>query len=653
MRLTTIASSLLIPAFAVTALVAAESSEPVFDATMPDVMRTLARWEQGIIGGEWADKRSDPLRQRLHAWNRQFTEEHGIDPLATLAACAHLRVQAGITAGAGSPWFRLQADLGGQSGLLFEAIAAHAERLPDGLLAIGDGPGRMVIRRAGNLLLATGEGGEFSVPLAVAQGRDLHATFAGPALAAALRSAPSSAGMDLPWDRYLPLVTGGTDVIPQGLASSWRVEAAWTWLRPARMASLSRLPATVTDVVAVGIDGAALWEEMVAPALAAAQRTGGIDPEERLRQVDPAASWKELIGSMGGTWAFAVSPAMPLPGYTVIAPRTPALDRFIERLVASTGSVCPEEGASMPLALPAGVPVLLTLARDRGCWLLTTDPALAPSWLAADPTASGWLASPLGALAVQRAGTDACLVGVTDTAAQLRTYVGMAGMAMAAVPQASPAERQAVLGLLTRLAARSQPTWMTLRPAAGGFSAEAEGSSIGVGGIGAVAIVAAIAIPNLLESRVVANESAAAATLKSGIFPGQVQFQGGAYLDADANGIGEYTDDLALMAGKHFTSGGRDISLNLLSEKFNADPVETNGYRYATYAFGEKGFVAYALPLTKDQGRRMFALSSTGTVYSRLGAGPIPAPSRFLLWDGRQVDTATAPPATAWKPYLR
>ena len=49
--------------------------------------------------------------------------------------------------------------------------------------------------------------------------------------------------------------------------------------------------------------------------------------------------------------------------------------------------------------------------------------------------------------------------------------------------------------------------------------------------IAIIAIIAAIAIPNLLESRISSNEAAAASSLKSGVFPAQVQFQAGNYVD--------------------------------------------------------------------------------------------------------------------------
>jgi prepilin-type N-terminal cleavage/methylation domain-containing protein len=54
-----------------------------------------------------------------------------------------------------------------------------------------------------------------------------------------------------------------------------------------------------------------------------------------------------------------------------------------------------------------------------------------------------------------------------------------------------------------------------------------------------IAIIASIAIPNLLSARLTANEAAAIATLKS-ISSAQVQCQASAAIDCNSNGAGEY-----------------------------------------------------------------------------------------------------------------
>ena len=54
-----------------------------------------------------------------------------------------------------------------------------------------------------------------------------------------------------------------------------------------------------------------------------------------------------------------------------------------------------------------------------------------------------------------------------------------------------------------------------------------------------IAIIASIAIPNLLSARLNANESAAIATLKN-ISSGQSQCQASGVIDTNSNGSGEY-----------------------------------------------------------------------------------------------------------------
>lgn len=82
--------------------------------------------------------------------------------------------------------------------------------------------------------------------------------------------------------------------------------------------------------------------------------------------------------------------------------------------------------------------------------------------------------------------------------------------------------------------------------------------------IAIIAIIAAIAIPNLMESRVTANESAASASLKAGVFAGQVQFGGAGYLDRDQDNVGEY-GTLRMLAGINSTSKNPAGSIRLLT----------------------------------------------------------------------------------------
>ena len=54
-----------------------------------------------------------------------------------------------------------------------------------------------------------------------------------------------------------------------------------------------------------------------------------------------------------------------------------------------------------------------------------------------------------------------------------------------------------------------------------------------------IAIIAAIAIPNLLRSRMSANEAGAAGAMRT-VSTGEVGFQTAAFVDADTDGVGDY-----------------------------------------------------------------------------------------------------------------
>jgi len=111
--------------------------------------------------------------------------------------------------------------------------------------------------------------------------------------------------------------------------------------------------------------------------------------------------------------------------------------------------------------------------------------------------------------------------------------------------------------------------------------------------IAIIAIIAAIAIPNLLESRVTANEAASAATLKSGYFPAQVQFQAGGYQDGDIDNVGEYgTMDQLTGAVPAQKGGVASVSVNelkLLTGPLGTAPLAValraaSGYLFTSWA---------------------------------------------------------------------
>ncbi|MBN8524993.1 MAG: prepilin-type N-terminal cleavage/methylation domain-containing protein [Planctomycetes bacterium] len=206
--------------------------------------------------------------------------------------------------------------------------------------------------------------------------------------------------------------------------------------------------------------------------------------------------------------------------------------------------------------------------------------------------------------------------------------------------------------------------------------------------IAIIAIIAAIAIPNLLESRVTANESASSASLKSGIFAGQVQFQGGGYLDRDQDNVGEY-GTIKMLAGINATNKVTVGNLRLLTGPLanssawstgttdNLARGSANGFFFtavapsetgtdeasdeyfhdgmatgaATAAFaatdstannGEQSWAAAAVPQEwGNAGRRVFFIGNDGQVRS---------PAVAAVQDAVFNSTATAPGANGLRP---
>lgn len=103
-----------------------------------------------------------------------------------------------------------------------------------------------------------------------------------------------------------------------------------------------------------------------------------------------------------------------------------------------------------------------------------------------------------------------------------------------------------------------------------------------------IAIIASIAIPNLLSARLNANETAAIATLRN-ISSAQAQFQAGAKIDVDEDGSGEfgYFGELSGAIGVRESGGtGAAIDPPVLSAAFrtvNDSTVTRSGYVFAMF----------------------------------------------------------------------
>jgi prepilin-type N-terminal cleavage/methylation domain-containing protein len=100
-----------------------------------------------------------------------------------------------------------------------------------------------------------------------------------------------------------------------------------------------------------------------------------------------------------------------------------------------------------------------------------------------------------------------------------------------------------------------------------------------------IAIIASIAIPNLLSARLNANESAAIATLKN-ISSAQSQCQASAVIDVNNNGTGEYGFFGELSGAQTVRGGTQRISPPVLSTAFGnvANSIVTrSGYAFQMF----------------------------------------------------------------------
>jgi prepilin-type N-terminal cleavage/methylation domain-containing protein len=121
-----------------------------------------------------------------------------------------------------------------------------------------------------------------------------------------------------------------------------------------------------------------------------------------------------------------------------------------------------------------------------------------------------------------------------------------------------------------------------------------------------IAIIAAIAIPNLLAARLTANETSAVSTLRN-ITSCQGQFQAGAKCDTDSDGTGEFGmfRELSAAAACRDNTGapaGSPINPPILSGSFRtmntAGEVSRSGYLFKMFLPATAGAAASETNLT-------------------------------------------------------
>ncbi len=133
-----------------------------------------------------------------------------------------------------------------------------------------------------------------------------------------------------------------------------------------------------------------------------------------------------------------------------------------------------------------------------------------------------------------------------------------------------------------------------------------------------IAIIAAIAIPNLLRSRMTANEGAAVGTMRT-LGSAQQQFQSAAIVPF-ASGMGDYAPNIAALGAQ--VPPFVDAALATGNKQ---------GYAFATGQTGVDGaprFQAFGNPLVPAaSGNRAFFTDESGLITFVAGAGPANAAS--------------------------
>ncbi|MBA2480259.1 MAG: hypothetical protein H0V44_06330 [Planctomycetes bacterium] len=638
----------------------APQTRPIATIAVSDGPVLTRHVDESIYMRLWSDASMQPLHAGLTDVLARTQEDLGIDPLTLIASMRSLSVRVtGMTAidGKPQPVVMAQAELGEAATRLFALLrqaswAQAAIAGADESLASDDGV--LHIARFGTEMRAAintdqmaswrSDLGEADIAIRLDVPRLVAEIM--PTLAAGDASGP--VGRRLEWlKNNVGVITSDTRVTADGMADRIVAAVPTAGLVPVDRAALARVPANALSCTAVGFDGAAWWKAFREPLL---DLIGAADPasldaaavEKRADETLSAAGFPklgELIEGISGTQLFIMTPAAPIPGYSLVMRRSPAIDRAVGAILALIGQEPPAEDSAIMISIPnlPMMPVAPQLALDRDTWLLSTDAVLTSQWAT---SAGGWVDSPTGKAALAHADGNAFLISGSDMAAMVRTASGFASIGINSARGLDPAQRRAILQGLNRLATLAKPAYAIGRTTATGIEIDMESL---LGSTAQLAIVAAIAIPNLLESRVSANESAAAATLRSGFLPAQVQFQAGGYMDLDQNGIGEYGFP-SEMTGAEPVNG---ITLNLLAPHFTDLSKPVAGYTYAVHlpdgAGGaistkekrpadpalsgerEKRWLAYAWPVDRKNGRRMFAIDQSGQVYTAPFTGIAPA----------------------------
>ena len=681
------------------ALAQAGDAPVLLQVTIADGPLLVQHFQAGTFGRLWADPAMAPLKGKLDDVMPMAIESLGFSPLEipgsvssaqlTLFGLSPAASKDELEAWKKTPDFQLQAGLGKLAAPLFAKLkdqgksttilgAAEAATFES-----ANGDGKTTLVRLGEQLIFASQAKRLLPSIITAKGHDLSVTLNGQFIRDTVLAStdadhrPTAEAIMTALHRFLVPVTSTIDIHPNHMSSRMEAQTTLPFMIPIDMNLCRHLPAHAYSLYASAIDGKILWNDMIRPLLTAAAQADKktidvylTETDQQLTKLGITSSIENLNSGIRGTTMVAQTPGAPLPGYTLAIPRSPGVDQALGALMKRLDSELPVEGMSLPIFIPK-LPIPLTLICDATHWVATSDATLASTWTTTKD--GGWLASPLGKLAMEKNTKETFLLTASDSAAELRAMQGYLTLMLGSFPL-EPKQKQAVMRGYSNLITNAGLSYEVMYQKDGRLVSEGQ-SMIGASSIAVVAIIAAIAIPNLLDSRVAANEVATAATLKSGVFPAQIQFQGGGYRDLDHDNVGEY-GFFSELSGGPVAGQVKDLGIRLMTptERWNKPLPEANGYRFAMFladgkgaAFGaedkqpaglsenanegERYFIAYAWPIDGNSGRRAFAITHVGTVYATQAKElDGKAPTWNTLFGGEGKSWNDEP---QWQPYDR
>lgn len=680
---------LIAPTLAAVAICAGEAAPAPVTLRVADGAELVKAWDSSIYAKVWGDPAAAALRAKWAESLKEIQDELGFDPVAAVAGVKGCEVRFLGMAAEDKPRFHLRVDLGAAAAPLFAVMSKEGngakKQVAGADEAFGDDKG--TIARFGTVLVvAVNTEPVPAAPAGVspaAVALDLDAKLLVDSIAGGI-PADKKADFDKMVKNlapYLGLWKYRGDIVPEGVRERLDANVPTPGTMPADRSLLARLPATTLMAASYGFDGKAYWkaagetmmlqiDEAMHPGAPAGAVATAQELQGYLQAMGIEASLQQIIEGLSGTSLFALTQSAPFPAVTIAVPRSKPMDQLLGFGIAQIGGALPEEGQAAPVVIP-GVPVAITLLRDKSHWVLTTDAVLSSTWSSGAP--GGFADTPMAKTLYAVAPKDAALLGASDTPAVLRTIQGYLGMVLAGNDELTPEQKQSINGALIRLAAAASTGYVFVANDAKNSRTEVRGL-IG-SGIVPVLIGAAtfgMVMKNRMgggdiemdEAKAETPDGRAIETLGSVLFPAQFQFQGGTYADQDGDGVGEYAT-LAELMGKRPAPGRAQGEV--LAEGF-ADDGTRDGFHYSIYlpdakagaldgAGGrkadkaaadaqERAFVVYAWPVEAAGGSRSFAVDQTGVVYEAPYTGK--APAWNALYGGQGWDGVPA-----WQPAQR